>query len=95
MSQQNLRRSLAVFAFATLATLSPLADLHAAPGRQGRSESGAETRSERRERLPVWKLLQRFFEKAGIRIDGNGLMFAAPVDETHEEKAGIRIDGNG
>lgn len=97
MSQHNLRRSLAACAFVTLATLSPLADLYAAPAaRQGRSESRDETRLERRENLPVWKTLQRLFEKAGIRIDGNGLMFAAPVEEEGSgEKAGIRIDGNG
>lgn len=95
MSQQNLRRSLAVVAFATLATLSPLADLHAATGRQGRSESGDATRSERRENLPVWKSLQRFFAKIGAGIDANGLRFAAPVEETHGEKLGPSIDSNG
>jgi hypothetical protein len=95
MSQQNLRRSLAVFAFATLTTLSPLADLYAAPGRQGRSESGDETRSERRSDVSVWKSLQRFLEKHGVRMDGNGLTFAAPVEETHQDKAGVRMDGNG
>jgi hypothetical protein len=95
MSQQNLRRSLTVFAFATLATLSPLADLHAAPGRQGRSESGYETRSERRNDISVWRSLQHFFEKYGVRIDGNGVMFAAPVDEATGDKYGVRIDGNG
>jgi len=93
MSQQNLRRSLAVFA--TLATLSPFAALHAAPGRQGRSESGDETRSERRSDIPVWKSLQRFLEKHGVRMDGNGLTFTAPVEETHQDKAGVRMDGNG
>ena len=95
MSQQNLRLSLAVFAFATLATLSPFADLHAAPGRQGRSESGDETRSERRNDISVWKSLQHFFEKYGVRIDGNGMTFAVPVDETTGNKYGVRIDGNG
>jgi hypothetical protein len=95
MSQQNLRRSLAVFAFATLATLSPLADLHAAPGRQVRSESGDEAWSERRSDISVWKSLQRFLEKHGIRMDDNGLTFAAPVNETHQGKAGIRMDDNG
>ena len=97
MSQHHLRRSLAALAFATIATLSPFADLHAAPGRQGRSESRDETRArpERRLDLSIWKPLQRLFEKAGIRIDGNGLMFATPAEEESGEKAGIRIDGNG
>lgn len=96
MSQHNLRRSLTAFAFATLATLSPLADLHASPVRQGRSESRDEARVERRESFSVWKSLQRLFEKLGPRIDGNGLTFASPVDEgTTGEKLGPRIDGNG
>lgn len=95
MSQHNLRRSLAVFAFAAFATLSPFADLHAVPVRQGRSESRDEAQSERRFDFSLWKSLQRLFEKAGMRIDGNGLRFAAPVEETSGEKAGMRIDGNG
>ena len=95
MAQKNLRRSLAAFVFATFAALSPLADLHAAPVRQGRSESRDEARSERRFDFSIWKSLQRLFEKAGMRIDGNGLTFAAPVEETSGEKAGMRIDGNG
>ncbi|HKV08561.1 MAG TPA: hypothetical protein VJ725_10505 [Thermoanaerobaculia bacterium] len=96
MAQQNLRRSLAVFTFATFAALSPLADLHAAPVRQSRKESGDEARSEWRLNFPMWKSMQRFFEKIGARIDGNGLTFAAPVDNgTGTEKIGARIDGNG
>lgn len=96
MSQHNLRRSLAAFAFATFATLSPFADLHAAPVRQGRSESRDEARVERRESFSMWKSLQRLFEKYGARIDENGLRFAAPVpDEDSTEKIGARIDDNG
>lgn len=95
MSQHNLRRPLAAFAFAMMTTLSPLADLHAAPVRQGRSES-REARVERRESFSMWKSLERLFEKLGPRIDGNGLTFATPVDdEKPSEKLGPRIDGNG
>lgn len=94
MSQHNLRRSLAAFAFATLATLSPLADLHAAPGRQGRSEGRNATWTGQGS-FPIWTLLEGFFEKLGASIDGNGLRFAIPTQESRGEKAGAAIDGNG
>lgn len=109
MAQNNLRRSLAAFAFATFATLSPFYSLFAEPARAGRPEPGAQIEFRG---FSIWEPLQRFLAKYGARIDSNGLKYGARIDsngsrnevltndsdaerEREREKYGARIDSNG
>lgn len=103
MTQQNLRRSLTALAFAAFATLSPFADLSAAP-RGGRTESREMARSEARG-FSIWESLQWFLAKYGFNvdglkrgasIDGNGRQLQLQPDtDSDQDKRGASIDGNG
>jgi hypothetical protein len=74
MSQRPLRRTFASFLFAALFLTTLL--LSAAPAqampREGRGESGFTVHSETRS-FSVLGFLQSLLEKAGVRIDDNGI----------------------
>lgn len=94
MAQHNLRRSLATFAFVTFATLSPLCDLSAAPVRQGRPEARNVARAEDGG-FSIWDSIVRFLAKYGVRIHGNGEKAGARIDGNGLRLHADNIDGNG
>lgn len=69
MLSLRLRRAPAVFALTVASLLLPLSGLSAAPRHESRSH-GPERLV--RQTFSFWHVLTSIFERAGMRIDGNG-----------------------
>jgi len=71
--RRALRRAILVLALtASASVIFPLSDLSAAPRSESRWSGPERSARVLRQGFSLWTVLTSIFEKAGMRIDGNG-----------------------
>ena len=72
MLSLRIRRNAAVLALVAASLLFPLSDLSAAPRSESRWSGPDRGARIMRQSFSFWTVLTSIFERAGVRIDGNG-----------------------
>jgi len=72
MLSLRLRRAIAIFALTAATVILPLSDLSAAPRSESRWNGPERTPRGLSQISSFWNTLVSLWEKAGMRIDGNG-----------------------